>query len=193
MSHMRDLTTIITQWRDGAEIWANAIQDLIDLIGGHSWTSSLDQIPDKLIWGIIVELDRRPHTEGEWKQLREKDFFHIGGGPPVPPRRLSADELSKMHATTEAARTRMAGIDIGKVRSLFERSDYYQRHKVIEDAQNSWGGNARECPKCGYSFRSVGDRGQCPKCCRVFFASHPDGDENWWRKEAEQSDEREPE
>ena len=39
---------------------------------------------------------------------------------------------------------------------------------TIED---SWANRTRRCPRCGHGFTSVSDRGSCPSCSHVFYAS----------------------
>jgi len=41
----------------------------------------------------------------------------------------------------------------------------------VDDAK--WVGKERECPKCNSRFSSIEDRGQCPNCSYIFYASHP--------------------
>ncbi|WP_145418140.1 hypothetical protein [Planctomycetes bacterium K23_9] len=60
-------------------------------------------------------------------------------------------------------------------------ADDDRERNAITTAERRWAGRERPCPKCSHTFRSAGDRGQCPSCNNVFFASHPDGDHNWWQ------------
>ena len=62
------------------------------------------------------------------------------------------------------------------------QSDERKQWRATDEAERFWGGRDRECPKCNRTFRSVRDRGQCPDCRYVFFASHPDGAADWWRE-----------
>ena len=43
--------------------------------------------------------------------------------------------------------------------------------KPFIDTDAVWCSKERDCPKCGMTFTSIGDRGQCPKCTYLFFAS----------------------
>ena len=76
-----------------------------------------------------------------------------------------------------------AAVTIAEQTQLFDKlvADDKKIRQVTADAEREWAGRERVCPKCDVSFRSVGDRGQCPACYHTFFASHPDGDPNWWR------------
>ena len=48
-------------------------------------------------------------------------------------------------------------------------------------AEREWSGKARSCPKCQTEFRSVQNKGQCPNCRHMFYASHPaSGNDMWW-------------
>ena len=59
--------------------------------------------------------------------------------------------------------------------------DDRRKQDAIATAEREWAGRNRTCPQCKASFPSVGDRSQCPACYHIFFASHPDGDPNWWQ------------
>lgn len=53
---------------------------------------------------------------------------------------------------------------------------------AFREAEEFWAGKDRECPKCGTSFASCQDRGVCPTCQFIFWASNPElGDVRWWR------------
>lgn len=60
-------------------------------------------------------------------------------------------------------------------------ADDKMQKDAIATAERAWADRDRSCPRCNTNFQSVGDRGQCPSCYHVFYASHPDGDPNWWR------------
>jgi hypothetical protein len=80
---------------------------------------------------------------------------------------------------------------------LMEQIQKEQRdmRDAIDRAEREWSGKLRKCPKCQATFKSVGDRGQCPPCRHLFYASHPAGDPEWWRtpmNKADQFIEREP-
>lgn len=62
---------------------------------------------------------------------------------------------------------------------LVERDE--RQREAIELADREWSGKRRRCPKCSTEFVSMRDRGQCPHCGDVFYASHPDvGRKMWW-------------
>jgi hypothetical protein len=62
---------------------------------------------------------------------------------------------------------------------LSERDD--RQREAVDRAERQWAGKIRTCPKCGTEFRSVRNRGQCPSCSHIFFASHPEtGRKMWW-------------
>ena len=67
--------------------------------------------------------------------------------------------------------------------SLLERlteSDLRSRN-AVEQGEREWAGKPRNCPDCETQFTSVRDRGQCPSCGHIFYASHPDlGNVMWW-------------
>lgn len=53
--------------------------------------------------------------------------------------------------------------------------------EAFDAADKQWANMARECPRCKDVFKSVRNRGQCPNCGYVFYASHPlDGSKVWW-------------
>lgn len=53
----------------------------------------------------------------------------------------------------------------------------------IDQTNMYWSGRSRTCPRCGASFTSNFDRGQCTNCRHVFYASHPElGDTPWWER-----------
>ncbi len=67
--------------------------------------------------------------------------------------------------------------------SLLERlneRDARQR-EAVASAEHEWAGKRRSCPKCSTEFSSIRDRGQCPSCGHIFYASHPTlGNVMWW-------------
>jgi hypothetical protein len=66
----------------------------------------------------------------------------------------------------------------------FERH-YAQQARARSDAEAAWSGRERTCPRCAVRFRSGRERGACPSCAHVFYASHPEaGDRHWWYDEA---------
>ena len=75
-------------------------------------------------------------------------------------------------------------VQIATSMSILERMQDEDReyHDAVTHANRVWRGRPRQCPKCSDTFKSIQDRGQCPKCRFDFHASHPDGDPNWWRK-----------
>jgi hypothetical protein len=74
-------------------------------------------------------------------------------------------------------------VRIAETTALLERiqNEEQQLRQATHHAERQWGGKERECPKCHTTFKSVQDLGQCPQCAFMFFASHPDGDADWWR------------
>lgn len=59
---------------------------------------------------------------------------------------------------------------------LFEMTEERDRQKrtAIDNANLEWRNKDRECPNCQTRFRSIGDRGQCPQCRMIFYASRID-------------------
>lgn len=59
---------------------------------------------------------------------------------------------------------------------LFEtlREEFHRRKAAIENSEFNWAGKPRCCPKCGTTFTSIKDRGQCTKCGYISMASNPD-------------------
>lgn len=58
-----------------------------------------------------------------------------------------------------------------------------RQRRAVDRAEREWAGKTRPCPRCGTGFKSVRDRGQCPGCAYIFYASHPEtGQEMWWLK-----------
>jgi hypothetical protein len=56
-----------------------------------------------------------------------------------------------------------------------------RQREAVDAADREWRGQFRDCPKCSSRFKSVGDRGQCPHCGHLFYASHPaSGGAIWW-------------
>lgn len=78
---------------------------------------------------------------------------------------------------------RIEAVRIAQSMSLLERiqSEERQQRDATLRAEREWSGKQRPCPKCNTTFKSVQDRGQCPKCGFMFFASHPNNDPDWWR------------
>lgn len=67
--------------------------------------------------------------------------------------------------------------------SLLERLNEQDASKLdaVEIAEREWAGKLRCCPKCSTEFSSIRDRGQCPSCGHIFYASHPAlGNVMWW-------------
>ena len=64
------------------------------------------------------------------------------------------------------------------------REEYQRRKTAIENGELNWAGKPRCCPKCGTSFTSIKDRGQCTRCGNIFMASNPIGNPEWWRENA---------
>ncbi|WP_144057334.1 hypothetical protein [Novipirellula maiorica] len=77
----------------------------------------------------------------------------------------------------------IAAVEFAEQTQLFDKlvADDAKMRQATADAERRWAGRDRFCPKCGATFHSVGDRGQCPVCYHTFFVSHPDGDPDWWR------------
>lgn len=75
----------------------------------------------------------------------------------------------------------LEAVRIAESTLLLERFEQEQndRRNAIAQAEREWSRKERACPKCETIFKSVGDRGQCPQCGHVFFASHP-GDADLW-------------
>lgn len=58
-----------------------------------------------------------------------------------------------------------------------------RQREAFEQADRQWGGKMRACPKCSTEFKSVGNKGHCPNCLHLFYASHPDkARAAWWRE-----------
>lgn len=76
-------------------------------------------------------------------------------------------------------------VQLAESEELLERIQSEQRHylNACDRADGKWAGKARTCPACNTAFTSRQDRGQYPECGLIFFASHPDGNDNWWREE----------
>ena len=76
-----------------------------------------------------------------------------------------------------------AAVGTAEIEKLHQRirEEQLERRRAIEHAEKKWSGAERPCPKCGHIFVSVQDRGQCPKCRFIFYASHPDNEPEWWR------------
>jgi hypothetical protein len=82
------------------------------------------------------------------------------------------DDPDWIAATEFAARTQLL--------SKLIAADKQQRYATAT-VEREWAYRERPCPQCNTIFESVGDRGQCPTCYCVFFASHPDDGPNGWR------------
>jgi hypothetical protein len=77
----------------------------------------------------------------------------------------------------------LRSVDSAETESLLERlTEQEDRQRAAhERAEREWAGKLRCCPKCAIEFRSVRDRGQCPRCGHIFYASHPMlGNVMWW-------------
>jgi ribosomal protein S27AE len=59
---------------------------------------------------------------------------------------------------------------------IAEFSDEAIRERQAENLRNDldWAGKLRRCPRCSVVFASVRDRGACPGCGHVFYASRPE-------------------
>ena len=79
-----------------------------------------------------------------------------------------------------------AAVQVAESEMLHERIQNEQRqYRLAQDrTDKQWAGKTRACPKCDTTFNSRQDRGQCPDCGHIFYASHPDGNNDWWREEA---------
>lgn len=56
-----------------------------------------------------------------------------------------------------------------------------RQRDAVDRAEREWSGKSRVCPNCSTSFESAQDKGQCPNCGQVFYASHPEsGNDSWW-------------
>lgn len=57
--------------------------------------------------------------------------------------------------------------------SAFEMQERKDRENqaAIDKANDFWCNKDRTCPRCQTTFRSVMDRGQCPECRIIFYAS----------------------
>ncbi len=91
------------------------------------------------------------------------------GEPVSPDDDVYEDVLLRHHGHRECARL---------------ADEHYQRQVAArEDAERRWAGKERECPKCKTRFTSVQNKGVCPECQYVFYASCPElGDVLWWQK-----------
>lgn len=66
------------------------------------------------------------------------------------------------------------GVKIKGSEELFIK--YFSREekmKAYAELDKVWKGKERECPKCKTVFTSIQNKGGCPKCGFVFYASHP--------------------
>jgi len=61
---------------------------------------------------------------------------------------------------------RFHGIDVPE-------SDWERWRRALDEVDAQWPGKPRACPRCGSEFVSNFNRGQCPKCGHLFFASNP--------------------
>ncbi len=63
------------------------------------------------------------------------------------------------------------------------RQEKAQRRQAEYEADRRWSGKTRTCLRCETEFTSCQDQGQCPQCQHIFWASHPNGNFDWWRKD----------
>jgi ankyrin repeat protein len=104
---------------------------------------------------------------------RAVEVCRLLGASVTPPRQIEAAFPDPQWiATLEAESSRLRESPHARQKKL---------RREIRAASPEWSGRIRSCPRCQTSFKSVHNKGQCPNCSLVFFASHPGlGDARCW-------------